>query len=41
MTEKEKMINGNLYNPSDKELAEARFSAKTLCQKFCSFFPFI
>ena len=39
MTEKEKMINGNLYNPSDKELADARFSAKTLCQKYNTLNP--
>lgn len=34
MTEREKMISGNLYNPSDKELVEQRLYAKEMCRKF-------
>lgn len=33
-TEKEKMLSGQLYNPSDKELQNDRIQAKNLCQKY-------
>ncbi|UOR13564.1 sugar O-acetyltransferase [Halobacillus amylolyticus] len=33
-TEKEKMINGELYNPSDKELAGERARARSLVRSF-------
>ncbi|MBS4537259.1 sugar O-acetyltransferase [Clostridium sp. D2Q-11] len=34
MTEKEKMLAGELYNPADKELINDRRRAKILCNKF-------
>lgn len=34
MTEKEKMISGKIYDPSDKELAQLRQSAHRLCVEY-------
>lgn len=34
MTEKEKMLAGELYNPNDNELLSARQTAHILCQKY-------
>lgn len=34
MTEKEKMINGKIYIPSDKELAMARLDAQRTCYRY-------
>lgn len=34
MTEKEKMLNGLLYDPSDSELAEMRKKAHKLCKQY-------
>ena len=34
MTEKEKMINGESYNPMVYELEQDRFYAKSLCLKY-------
>ena len=34
MTEKEKMIKGEMYNPSDKELLELRFKARILTEEY-------
>ncbi|WP_156300441.1 sugar O-acetyltransferase [Streptobacillus canis] len=34
MTEKEKMLSGMLYNPGDKELANDRRRARTLCHRY-------
>lgn len=34
MTEKEKMLSGAYYDPSDKELAELRKNAHSLCRKY-------
>lgn len=34
MTEKEKMLNGFLYDTSDRELAEMRQKAHKLCKKY-------
>ena len=34
MTEKEKMLAGELYNSNDEELARDRLRAKRLCKKF-------
>ena len=34
MNEKEKMLNGKLYNPSDIVLSKDRIKCKTLCQKY-------
>ncbi|MCY6484875.1 sugar O-acetyltransferase [Clostridium aestuarii] len=34
MTEKEKMVAGELYSPSDKELFEDRERAKKMCKQF-------
>ncbi len=36
MSEKEKMINGELYDAEDSELKNARIRAKTICQKYNS-----
>lgn len=36
MSEKEKMISGEKYNPMDPELVKARIVAKDLCQKYNS-----
>lgn len=36
MSEKEKMINGEKYNPNVPELINARIQAKSLCQKYNS-----
>ena len=38
MTEKEKMISGKLYDPSDKELAQMRKKAHNLCIQYNSLF---
>ena len=37
MTEKEKMLNGELYNAEDKSLKEERIKCKLLCQKYNNF----
>ena len=34
MTEKEKMINGELYNAEDKNLKDGRIKCKLLCQRY-------
>ena len=34
MSEKEKMIAGEIYNPADAELCYERIKVKTLCQKY-------
>ena len=34
MTEREKMINGKLYNPMDKELEQLRLNARKLASKY-------
>lgn len=34
MSEKEKMIAGEIYNPADAELYYERIKVKTLCQKY-------
>ena len=34
MTEKEKMLASNLYNPSDEELVKLRLNARILTEKF-------
>lgn len=34
MTEREKMINGELYNAEDKDLVEDRYKCKQLCYEF-------
>ena len=34
MTEREKMINGKLYNPMDKELEQLRLNARKLARKY-------
>lgn len=39
MTEKEKMINGELYQPFCEELERDRFRAKTLCMKYNALMP--
>ena len=39
MSEKEKMINGEMYNPNDKELIEDRKYAKKLCYDFNQTLP--
>ncbi|MBR1424369.1 sugar O-acetyltransferase [bacterium] len=39
MNEKEKMISGLEYDPTDKELVQDRIKAKTLCQKYNSLLP--
>jgi len=39
MSEKEKMINGEFYNPTDKELLQNRISAKNLCIKYNTLLP--
>ncbi len=39
MTEKEKMINGEYYNPMDKELVIDRYNAKTLCHEYNKLSP--
>ena len=36
MTEKEKMLNGELYNAEDKNLKDERIKCKLLCQKYNS-----
>ncbi|MBR3850971.1 MAG: maltose O-acetyltransferase, partial [Fibrobacter sp.] len=36
MTEKEKMLAGELYDPSDKELASRRSACHALCQQYNS-----
>ena len=33
MREKEKMVSGKFYNPSESELFYDRINAKTICQK--------
>ena len=33
MTEREKMINGELYDPADKELEQLRLNARKLARK--------
>ena len=38
MTEREKMINGKLYNPMDKELEQLRLNARKLSRKYINFF---
>ena len=39
MNEKEKMIAGLIYNPSDSELFYDRMNAKTICQKYNQISP--
>lgn len=39
MTEKEKMLSGQLYDPADKELSALRLRAKTLCHRFNQVLP--
>lgn len=39
MDEKEKMINGKIYQPFCEELENARFRAKELCMKYNSLLP--
>ncbi len=39
MNEKEKMIQGEIYNPCDKTLTLDRIRAKTLCMKYNSLLP--
>ena len=39
MSEKEKMINGEYYNPNDKELSIERIKAKNLCYAYNSLKP--
>ena len=34
MTEREKMINGELYDPTDKELEQLRLNARKLARKY-------
>ena len=34
MTEKDKMLNGEIYDPADKELRRAREKARRLCRQF-------
>ncbi len=34
LTEKQKMLNGELYNPADEELLQDRIKAKMLCQSY-------
>ena len=34
MTEKEKMISGKIYDPSDKELTQLRQNAHRLCTEY-------
>ena len=34
MTEKEKMVSGKIYDPSDKELEALRINAHRLCKDF-------
>ncbi|MCU6766962.1 maltose acetyltransferase domain-containing protein [Blautia ammoniilytica] len=34
MTEREKMISGKLYNPTDKELEQLRLNARKLARKY-------
>lgn len=36
LSEKQKMISGQWYNPADKELSEDRLKVKTLCQEYNS-----
>lgn len=38
MNEKEKMLAGKIYDPSDEELAKMRLKAHKLCQRFNSLF---
>jgi len=38
-TEKEKMLAGEMYNPQDQELVEARAKAKKLCYKYNNLAP--
>ena len=35
MTEKEKMLSGELYNPGDPELTALRWRAQSLCRRLC------
>ena len=39
MSEKEKMLNGDYYNPMDIELRDERFKAKTLCYEYNKLAP--
>ncbi len=39
MTEKAKMIAGELYNPNDNQLLQDRLDAKSLCQKYNALSP--
>ncbi len=39
MNEKEKMINGKLYNPQDSELVSERNNAKLICHQYNNIFP--
>ena len=39
MNEKNKMINGDVYNPGDSELVKDRLNCKKLCQKYNSILP--
>lgn len=39
MTEREKMINGEVYQPFCEELEQDRFRAKTLCAQYNSLLP--
>ena len=34
MTEREKMIAGEIYNPADKELKDLRFNARILTEEY-------
>ena len=36
MTEKEKMLKGDIYNPLDSELINERVKCKLLCQEYNS-----
>lgn len=39
MSEKEKMVSGKFYNPSESELFYDRINAKTICQKYNQISP--
>ena len=34
MTEREKMIEGEIYNPADEELKDLRFNARILTEEY-------
>lgn len=39
MSEKEKMLSGELYNPNEEELLQSRLRAKSLCMQYNSLTP--